>query len=292
MSGLNLDIGNFSLSSRGNLASKVLSILRRDGNYLFAAKEASSLFSTTTGTTAAVLDGTVARWNDMAGSAVNLQQATAGYQPRLRYVDGVWYIDFDGTDDLLTLPAQSGVSAATLIYSVKGVGHLTYSGQALTSAKTINTDNLCGLIVCRTAPSAADLALLERYADSLAGGVQTLGPELVTNGVFDADSGWNKNSVWTISGGVASCSASTININQNIVVSAGKTYKIEFDATITSGSIRAELTSVNGATLAATGRYKTYITATLTGTHALYTYGVTTFTGSIDNISVREVIFT
>ena len=66
-----------------------------------------------------------------------------------------------------------------------------------------------------------------------------LGPELVTNGGFDSDTGWTKNAGWTISGGAAnfSGSASGNNIYQSSSALAGRMYLITVQISSFSGTI-------------------------------------------------------
>jgi len=66
----------------------------------------------------------------------------------------------------------------------------------------------------------------------------TLGSNVISNGTFTSDSNWNKNSMWSISGGVAvSDGSGSSNINQSGSLIVGKLYKITFDiVSLTSGS--------------------------------------------------------
>jgi hypothetical protein len=117
-----------------------------------------------------------------------------------------------------------------------------------------------------------------------------LGPNLVVNGDFSSGTGWNPGAGWVISGGVATATATTVNINQSITFAVGKSYQVTFDATITSGNIRAEAGLSFGSTLAATGRYSTILAPTGGDLGKFYIYGPTALTGTIDNITVQEVL--
>jgi len=120
-------------------------------------------------------------------------------------------------------------------------------------------------------------------------GAYTTGVELVTNGGFDSGANWNPGAGWVISGGVATCTASNININQTIAVVANKTYKVDFDVVVTLGSIRAELGGNIAAASSASGSYSAVLTPTAGGSQALFIYGGGAFSGSIDNVSVKEI---
>ena len=124
---------------------------------------------------------------------------------------------------------------------------------------------------------------------------ETLGSELTTNGGFDADSDWTKTSV-TISGGKAVFSSGgAIALYQGIGSSLTGLYKITFEVTdYTSGTLDVygggqdsygdtELLTVN-----AVGSYTAYII--LVGSfNGNIIFGGGSFTGSIDNVSVKEV---
>lgn len=127
-------------------------------------------------------------------------------------------------------------------------------------------------------------------------GTPTLGPEMAVNGGFDTDSGWNKGVNVTISGGLAVSSglgASGVHfVSQLISLQAGKTYRFSYTINRVSGTggLSLQAGSVVGSMRTASGTYVE--TFTLFGTGALYVMsrGDGGFVGSIDNISVREVI--
>jgi len=121
---------------------------------------------------------------------------------------------------------------------------------------------------------------------------ELFGSELVTNGNFDNDSDWNKGTGWTISGGTGNCDGTGANalLYQNNIFISGKNYNINFRITsYTSGVLRLR---DNGVLLptnyTAIGNYTLNLTATQTGFIGFQNYS--SFIGSIDNISVVEVI--
>lgn len=127
-------------------------------------------------------------------------------------------------------------------------------------------------------------------------GAPTLGPEMAVNGGFDTDSKWNKGVNVTISGGLAVSSglgASGVHfVSQSISLQAGKTYRFSYTINRVSGTggLSLQAGSVVGSMRTASGTYVE--TFTISGTGALYVMsrGDGGFVGSIDNISVREVI--
>ena len=130
-------------------------------------------------------------------------------------------------------------------------------------------------------------------AQGLVENVQSLGSELVTNGNFDTDSDWTKGTGWSISGGTANCdgtqTSSTV-MNQSSVTNSNTNVKVSFTISgYVSGLIRVRNSG---------GFAGTYVSGN--GTYVFYTNtGIATnivldadaaFTGSIDNVSVKEVI--
>jgi len=132
---------------------------------------------------------------------------------------------------------------------------------------------------------------------------EVLGSELVTNGSFDTDSNWNKEAGgWSISGGTANGVETSTPIYQTISgFEAGKKYKVRFEVTsVTNGYIRVyayagasgTFTNIFNSPSLTTGVYES--TFEFGGTNKILRfYGSVPstggFTGSIDNISVKEV---
>ena len=122
--------------------------------------------------------------------------------------------------------------------------------------------------------------------------VPEYGAELVTNGGFDTDSDWIKGTNWAISSGSLNATSATDKCEQNTSVTTNKTYLVSYNITnYVSGSVRIELSSGNvsvGATNSGNGFYSEEITAL--GDGYVLIDAMATFTGSIDNVSVKEVL--
>jgi hypothetical protein len=121
----------------------------------------------------------------------------------------------------------------------------------------------------------------------------TLGSELVTNGTFDTDSDWTKGTGWTISGGKAThASGSAADLAQimSTKITTGKTYLVMFTVSdMTAGTLSLYLGGVSGGTaVSGNGSYTRYLVNTIS-TGNLGFGASSTFDGSIDNISVREL---
>lgn len=133
-------------------------------------------------------------------------------------------------------------------------------------------------------------------ADVDAGSVS--GPELVTNGAFDTDTSWSKGSGWSISGGVASKPLGTgSNLGQTLSLVSGKQYEVVVNYTYTNtdtstiayirlGGVSGQV-GVGGSiqNVATTLRF------VMTAVGTLFEFvALSNFSGSIDNISVKEVV--
>ena len=124
---------------------------------------------------------------------------------------------------------------------------------------------------------------------------ETLGTEKITNGGFDADSDWTKSSV-TISGGKANFSSGgSTALYQDIGSSLTGLYKVTFEVTdYTSGTLKVyggaqdSYSDTEPLSATAVGSYTAYII--LVGSfNGNIIFGGGSFTGSIDNVSVKEV---
>ena len=116
------------------------------------------------------------------------------------------------------------------------------------------------------------------------------GSELITNGDFATDSDWITND-WSISGGTLNGSASTgIVFQNNIGTVVGKTYKVVLEiSNYASGTIRFKVGGDSYQNIASEdGVQEFYFVAATTANNILFSVQ-SAYTGSIDNISVKEV---
>ena len=124
--------------------------------------------------------------------------------------------------------------------------------------------------------------------------VETTGTELVTNGTFDTDSDWTKNTGWTIGSGTASCNGTqtgNANLYQSGVITDLLLYKITYTVSnYSSGTVKSVPNgNTGGALRSANGTYTEIILANSGGDGKFYIQGNSAFVGSIDNISVKEI---
>ena len=125
----------------------------------------------------------------------------------------------------------------------------------------------------------------------------TLGPELITNGGFTSDlSGWtDSGSSWSWSAGTALHTAGSASaLTQNVAVTNGSTYQIEFTITgRTAGSISIALGAVSaidwGVTAGFTSSAKRTLIAGASGSVALVVTPTSDFNGSLDTVTLKLV---
>ena len=134
------------------------------------------------------------------------------------------------------------------------------------------------------------------YSDSTLHSIkplQTFGSELVTNGDFATDSNWVNGTGWTISGGTANQDGSNGILRQTNVVSTNTKVKVTFDLTNYGGSGNLQVKfapSIHTITLTGDGSYTVFTDGTNSVNGDLQIITQSGFVGSIDNVSVKEVI--
>ena len=123
-----------------------------------------------------------------------------------------------------------------------------------------------------------------------------LGSNVVTNGDFsNGSTGWTVPANWTIGSGVAtSLGTGGAYLNTGQITVSGKTYQIEFDIvseTVATGGVSVGVgVSSAGPVFTGVGHKKHIITATANSYVFVGCRGAGTWQGSIDNISVRELL--
>jgi len=227
----------------------------------------------------------------------------------IRYEQGNIGLFIDGTKEgtftgawLFTLPLDN------LSFDYDGDGDLKFFGKnkALAVYKEALTDaNLRCLTYPNPVATTFDLdfdTIAEQFTftrgseatfvneQGLIESTNQIGPELVTNGDFATDSDWTIND-WNISGGTLNGSASTgIVYQNNIGVVVGKTYKVVLEiSNYTSGLIRFKVGGASYQNIASEdGVQEFYFVASTTANNILFSVQ-SAYTGSIDNVSVKEV---
>jgi hypothetical protein len=119
-----------------------------------------------------------------------------------------------------------------------------------------------------------------------------LGPDLVVNGDFsNGTTGWTFEAGWSVTGGKAVATAVTNSAIYQEVTGAeiGVTYLLEFDLSgITSGEISVQLSN-NGEAVQFYSNGRKQIRTVFVNNKFVIFLGLVSFTGSVDNISIREI---
>ncbi len=117
------------------------------------------------------------------------------------------------------------------------------------------------------------------------------GVQLVTNGDFATDSDWGLQTGWSISGGsLNAVNTNGIAFQSSLGLVIGKTYKVSLNTSnYVSGSARLKLGGSAYQNISTTDSFQEfYFIPTSNTDNIIFSY-LSTFTGSIDNVSVREV---
>jgi len=132
-------------------------------------------------------------------------------------------------------------------------------------------------------------------AEGLVETASVLGSELVVNGDFATDTDWTKGTGWTIGSGVASCDGTqtgNTNLYQPFAWVNNQDYIIKLDITVTAGDLviwGGQASAIK--TITTSGSHIIHYNSNLSGNiTTLYIQGNVNFIGTIDNVSVKEVI--
>jgi hypothetical protein len=182
---------------------------------------------------------------------------------------------------LLQIPSAVSDSKLHSVLPNNGKGDFTFDRS--TGATRINQDGL----IEEVGYFSSELVQNGNFSE--------LGSELVTNGDFATDSNWGKGIGWSINNGVASCDGTQTSGTQltqtSLTFTNGKTYKVVFTCTIEAGNLDARLqgsgATVTGDTVTTSGTYTQYLVST--GNTSFRMRGNSTFIGTVDNVSVKQV---
>ena len=107
----------------------------------------------------------------------------------------------------------------------------------------------------------------------------------------DPNDRWTLGTGWTIEDGKAVGTSTTNNLQQLSILTAGDTYELTFTISdYSAGSVRANVGGVQGTLRSSNGTF-TEIIGPATSPHFFFD-GVSTFTGKIDNVTVKEYAIT
>ena len=230
----------------------------------------------------------------------------AGNNGGLKNSDGL--IEFNGQDQVIELDFIANNNSNTILCARSGSGNFSYSIDSVSVKEVIDADfdftrgssatrvNEKGLI--QDVQILSDELVQNGDFEEIGseevtnGDFEQIGSELVTNGDFS-----NGATDWVVNAGITITDKANFNnvsgayVSQDILT-AGKSYKLTFDITdYTSGNPTIFGGAANnistGYSLNAVGSYTIYFTPDGTFDNQIY-FG-NFFTGSIDNVSVKEV---
>jgi hypothetical protein len=128
---------------------------------------------------------------------------------------------------------------------------------------------------------------ISAFLDTAATRFYSLGPNIIINGTFAADTNWTKGTNWTISS-----TAIATSVTNGVLTAAvppltiGKTYLVTYTITVAAGDVAIQDGTANGATRSAAGTFEELFTA---GAAVFRFYSPSGgFTGTVDNVSVQE----
>lgn len=116
-------------------------------------------------------------------------------------------------------------------------------------------------------------------------------PQLVTNGDFASGSGWTTGAGWSIGAGVATGSAGTASmLEQTIELSPNAYFLLEFNYTRSAGTLQPRIGTTTNIGSALSAASATVREVFYTGTGTLNFNKDSTFAGTVDNVSVKQLL--
>ena len=212
---------------------------------------------------------------------------------------------FNGVEQASTASTFDYANADGLFYIGRYTGgDVTYYDGEASNVKAFNTALTAAQVADlynnpeKVVPTGVDNTALKLWLPMMEGAGTTaingapdaLGSEEVTNGDFATDSDWTKGTGWTISGGTANANSALTGTPLSQYIDTGKKYRITYDVvSLSQGAFQVDL-SYSGTALGqlatTTGTFTDVITSL---NPALSIRAVGTTTGSIDNVSVKEL---
>lgn len=137
-----------------------------------------------------------------------------------------------------------------------------------------------------TAPTATWTGSTYTISSNKAINTPTQGSDLVVNGGFDTDSDWTKGTGWTIGSGVATKTAGAGASVSQTILTAGMWYFITYDLTVSAGSFFPIYGAITGKTRTTSA---SYIDANRASGTSMQMWGINTFAGTLDNVTVKAL---
>lgn len=164
----------------------------------------------------------------------------------------------------------------------RSVGSLNWVFDAEPDAAV--TDEVKNILIGKADIQAGPISA---FLDTAATRFYTLGPNIIINGTFAADTNWTKGTNWTISSTAIATSVTSGVLTATVPpLTIGKTYLVTYTTTVSAGDVAIQDGTANGTTRSTAGTFEELFTA---GAAVFRFYSPSGgFTGTIDNVSVQE----
>ena len=206
--------------------------------------------------------------------------------------NGTFTINFTHSiaNGLFIFRARSGAVLSIDNVSVKEVIDADFSFQRGSSATRVNEQGLVQDVQILSDELVQNGNFEEIGSEEVSNGdFEQIGSELVVNGDFATDSDWTKQLNWTIANGSANSNGTGLIYQTSVSYVDGKTYKVTFDASITSGTGTVRLGNTTSPTPFTNGANEFYLQTDASNTTKYIFFQGNSLVGSIDNVSVKEV---
>jgi len=174
--------------------------------------DSSTVWTDTGGTSAAGDTDAIARIDDKSGNGNNATQSTAGARPILTQSGALWYLDFDGVDDWLSVPETvTGTSAHSVFM---GIADNEVTSSNLMIYLRFGTDATSGGL--RDFTNEAGLRVFN--GSELYTGSPTRNGTYVSTHIAPASANVTDNSFWRdgVAASVSSSSSRVMDTNSNV----------------------------------------------------------------------------
>ena len=197
----------------------------------------------------------------------------------LQNIDIIWTANSNSSEIVIARSTSSGDYAWTVDnVSIKEIQEADFDFSRGSSATRVNEQGL-----------VEDVQILSGELVQN-GNFEQIGVEEVTNGNFETDSDWTKGTGWSIADGRASRTAQASSSEltaTNTTLTTGNIYKCVMTVSnVLDGAVRFQTGSTGSTLYTSDGTYTEYIKAQGA---SFSIKGNANFTGSIDNVSVKEV---
>ena len=117
-----------------------------------------------------------------------------------------------------------------------------------------------------------------------------IGSPLVANGTFSDGTGWTFGSGWSLGNNIAAAIATTASATYAFTSVSGAVYRVQFDVMRDAGTLSVRIGSGTGVGVTTNGTHVLYVVGGASTTVGVEFYGSVSFTGTLDNVSVQQVL--